>query len=43
MADQIVVMDNGRVVACGDHATLLAEQGLYAELFNLQARAYRAG
>jgi ABC-type multidrug transport system fused ATPase/permease subunit len=40
MADQIVVMDNGRVVQTGDHATLLAEPGLYAELFNLQARGY---
>ena len=42
MADQIVVMDKGRVVACGDHATLLGEGGLYAELFNLQARGYRS-
>ncbi len=43
MADQIVVMDDGRVVATGDHPTLMAEQGLYAELFNLQARGYQAG
>lgn len=41
MADQIVVVDNGRVVAAGDHASLLAQPGLYAELFNLQARGYR--
>ena len=43
MADQIVVMDDGRVVATGDHPTLMAEQGLYAELFNLQAHGYQAG
>ena len=41
MADQIVVVDNGRVVAAGDHASLLAQPGLYAELFNLQAHGYR--
>ncbi|MGI5326546.1 ABC transporter ATP-binding protein [Actinomadura nitritigenes] len=40
MADLIVVLDGGRVVQAGDHATLLAEGGLYAELFELQARAY---
>ncbi|MEU6749885.1 hypothetical protein ABZ914_27040 [Spirillospora sp. NPDC046719] len=40
MADLIVVMDGGRVVQAGDHATLLAEGGLYAELFELQARSY---
>lgn len=41
MADLIVVVDGGRVVQAGNHATLIAEGGLYAELFELQARAYR--
>ncbi len=41
MADLIVVMEGGRILQAGDHATLLAEDGLYAELFELQARAYR--
>jgi ATP-binding cassette subfamily B protein len=41
MADLIVVMDQGRVIQAGDHATLLADGGLYAELYELQARAYR--
>ncbi|HTV84093.1 MAG TPA: ABC transporter transmembrane domain-containing protein [Dyella sp.] len=35
-ADRIVVMDGGRIVAQGTHASLLAEGGLYAELARLQ-------
>ncbi len=35
-ADTIMVMDRGRVVSEGSHATLLAEGGLYARLANLQ-------
>ena len=40
MADQIIVMDGGRVAETGDHAALLARGGLYAELFTLQAQGY---
>ncbi len=40
MADLIVVLHDGRVVECGDHRQLLANRGLYAELFQLQARGY---
>jgi ATP-binding cassette, subfamily B, bacterial len=40
MADQIIVMDGGRVAESGDHAALLAQGGLYAELFSLQAQGY---
>ncbi len=36
-ADLIVVLDGGRVVEVGDHATLLARGGTYAELFREQA------
>jgi ATP-binding cassette, subfamily B, putative efflux pump len=35
-ADQIVVLDNGRVVDVGRHAELLARGGLYAQLYNEQ-------
>ncbi|HEX8768935.1 MAG TPA: hypothetical protein VF714_11225, partial [Jatrophihabitans sp.] len=41
MADLIVVIQNGRVVEAGDHSALIQNAGLYAELFHLQAGAYR--
>jgi ATP-binding cassette subfamily B protein len=41
MADLIVVLDEGGLVAAGSHAELMAQPGLYAELYDLQARAYR--
>ncbi|HEX2186324.1 MAG TPA: ABC transporter ATP-binding protein, partial [Chloroflexota bacterium] len=41
MADLIVVLERGRVVATGSHQELMARGGLYAELYELQARAYR--
>jgi ATP-binding cassette subfamily B protein len=41
MADLIVVLESGRVAASGDHASLMRAGGLYAELYELQARAYR--
>ena len=39
-ADLIVVMDRGQVVETGTHAELMKRDGTYAELFNLQSRAY---
>jgi ATP-binding cassette, subfamily B, bacterial len=42
MADQIIVMDGGRVAESGDHQALIAQGGLYAELFELQAAGYQA-
>jgi len=41
MADLIIVLDQGRIAASGDHASLIRAGGLYAELYELQARAYR--
>lgn len=35
-ADQILVMDGGRIVERGDHATLLAQAGLYRRLYDPQ-------
>jgi ATP-binding cassette, subfamily B, bacterial len=42
MADLIVVLDGARVVEVGGHDELVARGGLYAELYGIQARAYRA-
>ncbi len=39
-ADRIYVLDRGRVVEHGTHNQLLAAQGLYADLYTLQASAY---
>ncbi|HVX46991.1 MAG TPA: ABC transporter ATP-binding protein [Mycobacteriales bacterium] len=41
MADIILVLDGGRIVEQGDHAALMRQRGLYAELYQLQSRAYR--
>jgi ATP-binding cassette subfamily B protein len=41
MADEIIVLDGGRVAEHGDHAALMAQGGVYARLFELQARGYR--
>ncbi len=40
MADRIAVLDQGRLAEYGAHRDLMAADGLYAELFTLQARAY---
>ena len=41
MADQIVVLDRGRIIEKGGHEQLMALGGHYAQLFSLQARGYR--
>ncbi|MCX4672946.1 ABC transporter ATP-binding protein/permease [Streptomyces sp. NBC_01381] len=40
-ADLIVVLDQGRVAETGRHDELLAQGGLYAQMYGIQARAYR--
>ena len=42
-ADRIYVLEAGRIVESGDHDALVANDGLYAELFTLQAEAYLSG
>ena len=41
MADQIYVIERGRITESGSHDDLIALNGTYARLFTLQAEAYR--
>ena len=41
MADLIVVLDGTRVAEVGSHRELMARGGQYAELYQIQAKAYR--
>jgi len=41
MADQIAVLNQGRIIERGSHEELMQLNGRYAQLFTLQARGYR--
>jgi ATP-binding cassette, subfamily B, bacterial len=41
MADVIVVLERGRITEQGSHEQLMRSGGLYAQLFEMQAQAYR--
>ena len=41
MADLIVVIEHGRIAEQGTHQQLMATGGLYSQLYEMQARAYR--
>ena len=40
MCDRIYVIADSRVAECGSHESLMAQDGIYAELFNMQAQYY---
>ena len=40
-ADKIIVLDNGKIKEGGTHKELMAANGKYAYLFNLQAEGYK--
>ena len=40
-AKNIIVIQGGKIIEQGNHESLLAENGQYAQLFNLQARGYQ--
>ena len=39
LADQIIVLDEGRIIEQGDHETLIAKKGVYADLFEKQTNS----
>lgn len=41
MADRILVLNQGEIAELGTHEELLEQEGLYAELFRLQAAGYQ--
>ena len=41
LADRIFVLEHGEIIESGSHQELVGLGGRYAELFNLQAEAYR--
>ncbi len=41
LADRIFVIENGNIIENGSHQELMTLDGRYAELFNIQAEAYR--
>jgi ATP-binding cassette subfamily B protein len=41
MADLIIVLQGARMIEVGSHEALMARGGVYAELFGIQAAAYR--
>ena len=38
-ADKIIILDGGKIVACGNHATLLKESDIYREIYEAQTKS----
>ncbi|MEM1139804.1 MAG: metal ABC transporter permease, partial [Pseudomonadota bacterium] len=41
-ADEIIVLDGGQIAERGDHASLIAQGGLYADLWDKQSAVQEA-
>ena len=41
LADKIYMLENGRIIETGTHASLMAAKGKYAEMFEKQAQNYK--
>ena len=41
IADRIFVLEKGRIIESGSHEELMAKNGTYAYMFNLQAEKYK--
>lgn len=41
LSDRIYVFENGTVAECGSHQELMAKNGVYAEMFEMQASNYK--
>ncbi|WP_268035552.1 ABC transporter ATP-binding protein [Algoriphagus sp. PAP.12] len=39
LADQIIVLDDGKIIERGNHETLMSQKGVYAELYEKQTQA----
>ena len=41
VVDRIIVLEGGRIVEEGDHSALIDLQGVYSDLYNMQAKQYK--
>ena len=39
LADQIIVLDDGKIIERGNHQSLMEQKGVYAELYEKQTQA----